>query len=265
MRSRYRCSMCPAIHISSRSWLRSSSTHEPSDPPLRVVNVFACHCRRASSALATWRADGARARVASTRHVTVQCSHETVARDDWKSLGDRRWRFFEPGRTSSSRHRRRRDRYPPRRTGGDDTTLRDRIRKKCCNRAIARDVVARATTPLRTASEKHEQFFKPSHHAGSHRRRTASMYVAEGRHRHGSAHDQAPESVYQYTIQPRRGSVLQPDDRARSRLPSGPASRLGPPGYARRGVSLFGGPSVCASLIVPTVFSVAATKAALLR
>ena len=39
MRSRCRCSMCPAIHISSRSWLRSSSTHEPSDPPLRVVSL----------------------------------------------------------------------------------------------------------------------------------------------------------------------------------------------------------------------------------
>ena len=37
MRSRRRCSMCPAIHINSRSWLRSSSTHEPSDPPLRAV------------------------------------------------------------------------------------------------------------------------------------------------------------------------------------------------------------------------------------
>ena len=37
MRSRCRCSMCPAIHINSRSWLRSSSTHEPSDPPQRVV------------------------------------------------------------------------------------------------------------------------------------------------------------------------------------------------------------------------------------
>ena len=40
MRSRCRCSMCPAIHINSRSWLRSSSTHEPSDPPLRVVLLF---------------------------------------------------------------------------------------------------------------------------------------------------------------------------------------------------------------------------------
>ena len=29
--------MCPAIHINSRSWLRSSSTHEPSDPPPRVI------------------------------------------------------------------------------------------------------------------------------------------------------------------------------------------------------------------------------------
>lgn len=38
MRSRCRCSMCPAIHINSRSWLRSSSTHEPSDPPLRIVS-----------------------------------------------------------------------------------------------------------------------------------------------------------------------------------------------------------------------------------
>ena len=38
MRSRCRCSMCPAIHITSRSWLRSSSTHVPSDPPLGVVS-----------------------------------------------------------------------------------------------------------------------------------------------------------------------------------------------------------------------------------
>jgi hypothetical protein len=32
--------MSPAIHIKSRSWLRSSSTHEPSDPPLRVIFSF---------------------------------------------------------------------------------------------------------------------------------------------------------------------------------------------------------------------------------
>lgn len=40
VRSRCRCSMCPAIHINSRSWLRSSSTHEPSDPPPKVVHRF---------------------------------------------------------------------------------------------------------------------------------------------------------------------------------------------------------------------------------
>ncbi len=39
VRSRRRRSMYPAIHINSRSWLRSSSTHEPSDPPLRAIMV----------------------------------------------------------------------------------------------------------------------------------------------------------------------------------------------------------------------------------
>lgn len=37
VRSKSKCSVCPAIHTKSRSWLRSSSTREPSDPPLRVV------------------------------------------------------------------------------------------------------------------------------------------------------------------------------------------------------------------------------------
>lgn len=46
LRSRCRCSMCSAIHINSRSWLRSSSTHEPSDPPLKVV--FFCFFHRLS-------------------------------------------------------------------------------------------------------------------------------------------------------------------------------------------------------------------------
>lgn len=32
--------MCSAIHTKSRSWLRSSSTREPSDPLLRVVIVL---------------------------------------------------------------------------------------------------------------------------------------------------------------------------------------------------------------------------------
>lgn len=40
VRSKNQCSMCPAIHTKSRSWLRSSSTREPSDPLLRVVFGF---------------------------------------------------------------------------------------------------------------------------------------------------------------------------------------------------------------------------------
>lgn len=53
MRSRCRCSMCPAIHITSRSWLRSSSTREPSDPPLRVVRV--CEQRRFANVTSAFR------------------------------------------------------------------------------------------------------------------------------------------------------------------------------------------------------------------
>lgn len=30
--------MCPAVHMSTRNLLRSSSTHEPSDPPPKVVH-----------------------------------------------------------------------------------------------------------------------------------------------------------------------------------------------------------------------------------
>ena len=37
VRSKFNDSMCSAIHAIYRSLLRSSSIHEPSDPPLRVV------------------------------------------------------------------------------------------------------------------------------------------------------------------------------------------------------------------------------------
>lgn len=40
MRSKYPCSTCPAIHINSRTWLRSSSTREPSDPPPELIFHF---------------------------------------------------------------------------------------------------------------------------------------------------------------------------------------------------------------------------------
>lgn len=37
LRSRFRCSMCSAVRMDQRTLLRSSSIHEPSDPPFRVV------------------------------------------------------------------------------------------------------------------------------------------------------------------------------------------------------------------------------------
>lgn len=41
-----------AIHIPTRSLLRSSSTHEPSDPPLRVVHF---HCWNSADALPAFK------------------------------------------------------------------------------------------------------------------------------------------------------------------------------------------------------------------
>lgn len=32
--------VCPAVHMVTRSLLRSSSTHEPSDPPFKVFDLF---------------------------------------------------------------------------------------------------------------------------------------------------------------------------------------------------------------------------------
>ena len=73
--------MCPAIHITSRSWLRSSSTHEPSDPPLRVV----CHvCGRVAS-----RND----------HTSLTVQRQYMGRDRKSRAGRRRptkTTFFEP-------------------------------------------------------------------------------------------------------------------------------------------------------------------------
>jgi hypothetical protein len=40
MRSKIKCSACPAFHTALRVLPRSSSTSEPSDPPFAVVLVF---------------------------------------------------------------------------------------------------------------------------------------------------------------------------------------------------------------------------------
>lgn len=72
VRSRCRCSMCPAIHINSRSWLRSSSTHEPSDPPLRVVFAHTRACVRSADATEATIRSSVRASVSTHQSFTVR-------------------------------------------------------------------------------------------------------------------------------------------------------------------------------------------------
>lgn len=153
MRSRYRCSMCPAIHISSRSWLRSSSTHEPSDPPLRVV-IVSCLSQPASTRTAdprNERAGNATTRSACAHFVSEIClfrySDEVtlrtgaIARSDSLNLAsDELHAVVAPEGTD-------RDRYPQTAFGRKAIVDR-RARKRKNVRATARDAAARATAPL---------------------------------------------------------------------------------------------------------------------
>lgn len=123
MRSRYRCSMCPAIHINSRSWLRSSSTREPSDPPLRVVSplVSLLSPPIAEAGRDDGGCSGAKRRLVARRTVRRRKKDNRVGRPKYRR------RLFEPSQcrrrrptwrtppppARSSRHRERdRDRYP---------------------------------------------------------------------------------------------------------------------------------------------------------
>lgn len=87
--------MCPAVHMSTRNLLRSSSTHEPSDPPFRVVSsvrpLSGCiGLVRSSSRLGARRATAGevtpdRALSHAGNRVIVQCAArfggETAGRD----------------------------------------------------------------------------------------------------------------------------------------------------------------------------------------
>jgi hypothetical protein len=105
MRSRYRCSMCPAIHINSRSWLRSSSTHEPSDPPLRVVISLSCSISVSKRLVDPRNGAGRRRndthRVASVRLGSL-CFKNGSLKTFVVNMGDRYERFFEPGSSRST-------------------------------------------------------------------------------------------------------------------------------------------------------------------
>lgn len=74
--------MCPAIHINSRSWLRSSSTREPSDPPLRVVSPLV-HYSLSPPIAEAGRDDGgcsgAKRRLVTRRTVRKKIDEKTIA------------------------------------------------------------------------------------------------------------------------------------------------------------------------------------------
>lgn len=52
VRSKNRRSLYPAIHVTSRILLRSSSTHEPNDPPRRVIQSVFCFAHRSRTSAA---------------------------------------------------------------------------------------------------------------------------------------------------------------------------------------------------------------------
>lgn len=73
MRSRCRCSRWSAIHTSSRNWLRSSSTHEPSDPPHRVVFLLS-----SSSSAARKRRPRRRVGLVFDKHMLSQIDSHSI-------------------------------------------------------------------------------------------------------------------------------------------------------------------------------------------
>ncbi|GFO27015.1 LOW QUALITY PROTEIN: hypothetical protein PoB_005352000 [Plakobranchus ocellatus] len=104
-RSRCRWSLCSAIHINSRSWLRSSSMHEPSDPPLKVVTiVFFLH-----------RFDRARPRQKVTKKFF--CFEKGKEETSFRRAGEVESAPFEPSRPDPRQGARSTPGRPPGRAG----------------------------------------------------------------------------------------------------------------------------------------------------
>lgn len=76
-----------AIHINSRSWLRSSSTHEPSDPPLRIVDLGGQIFRKFKGV--SGRKDGRRFRAGVSGQPVPTGSRGTAVSD--QANGQRQW------------------------------------------------------------------------------------------------------------------------------------------------------------------------------
>ena len=132
MRSRCRCSMCPAIHITSRSWLRSSSTHEPSDPPLRVM-IHVCGRVRSETTSVFYRS--------STVHWTLKKWHAgrrppPPPPPPCEKKKKKRLLFFEPSQTGGKTTAARSSPRPQKRQRNGTGTPTCRNRVDCGRRPV---------------------------------------------------------------------------------------------------------------------------------
>jgi hypothetical protein len=95
VRSKCRCSNCTAIRINSRNWQRSSSTREPSDPPLVVVHLFLTTFRRIYTALHYSKFSRRVCAGIKPAHNKIKCPKQTA---DKNKFTDRARATFIPGK-----------------------------------------------------------------------------------------------------------------------------------------------------------------------
>ena len=124
--------MCPAIHINSRSWLRSSSTHEPSDPPRRMIlGSFVGLTGARARPRKRQRADRGRPRTGLVDEARLRVCFTFSGGRNWTRVwAAARRRLIEPG-CETELHR-------PRRRGRTGTRLR---RRESRTKAIGRPAI----------------------------------------------------------------------------------------------------------------------------
>lgn len=127
VRSRCRCSVfvCPAFCTTSRSWLRSSSTHEPSDPPHRAVFVStslkrrSLFCFRCQAAYSVYKSSGKGAETATGRVFPLP-PRQASFKPDLPAKQQQRASAPPPSRLLAG------NQHPTTRTGSEDPTTRSR-------------------------------------------------------------------------------------------------------------------------------------------
>ena len=130
MRSKYPCSTCPAIHINSRTWLRSSSTHEPSDPPPEIIFAVQRYFRFRMEIRSVFPHQQGQKLIAPEKRKTGRTFpgtgtdatvHSGAARSD-STHGSDYPRLCKPPLSASRQSVRARTHIPPKRSGWDAGT-----------------------------------------------------------------------------------------------------------------------------------------------